>query len=86
VCLARPGEWLPRYLLAQVHLERDDCQAAITTLQAIPSTDTARAEVTTALQSAEQRLPRSARLLGTFKGHRGPVTSVFLSADGRHAL
>lgn len=83
---ARPGEWLPRYLLAQVDLERDDCQAAIDVLQAIPAPDGGREEVTTALDTARRRLPTSARALRIFQGHQDEVRSVSLSADGHYAL
>ena len=70
-CHANPGEWLPRYLLAQVHLERDDCQAVIDTLEAIPAPDGAREEVTTAMDTARRRLPHSARLLRTLEARHG---------------
>ena len=86
VCKARPREWLPQYLLAQVHLERDDCQAAIAALEAPTESGAGRTEVTSALDTARQRLPHAIRLLRTFEGHQDAVLSVCLSTDGRHAV
>jgi WD40 repeat protein/serine/threonine protein kinase len=86
MCRARPGQSRARYLLACVQLERDDCEAAVAALDAIPVSDRDRLEITELRDQAARRRPGSTRLLRTFDGHTKPVTSVRLSADGRHAL
>ena len=97
VCRVRPGKWLPHYLLACVHLERDDCQAALDALDAVPAADSERPEIIVLREQAERRQPGSARLLRRFggyisidraalKGHKIGVESVCLSGDGRYAL
>jgi len=86
VCASHPGEWLPLYLLGQVHLERGDCQAALETLGKTEGPGASRDEVVSSLTLAEHWLGDSRRLLHTFEGHTLNVTSVCLSADGRCAL
>jgi WD40 repeat protein/serine/threonine protein kinase len=39
VCAAQPGAWLPTYLLAQVHLERGDPEAALVLLRPLVEDD-----------------------------------------------
>lgn len=80
------GKWLPLWLLAQVHLERGDCEAALETLQQVSEGDTDHVEVAITRQIAQDLLPRSRRCLRTFEVHTGRVTSVNLSADGLNAL
>ena len=45
VCASRVGEWLPFYLLAQVHLERGDAAGAVEALEQIKGPESANAEV-----------------------------------------
>jgi WD40 repeat protein len=83
---SHPGDWLPLYLLALVHLERDDCQAAIENLELIERSDAQRDEAVKMLSTAHQRQPDSRRLLRIFEGHTDTVNSVQFSIDGRHAV
>ena len=48
--------WVADYLLGLVHLERDDCEAAIETLQAIQGVNAGREEVQRLLAIAKERL------------------------------
>ncbi|MGD9093703.1 MAG: protein kinase, partial [Anaerolineales bacterium] len=78
--------WLFYYLLSQVHLERDDCQAAIESLTQIKGQDAKRGEVVDALCMAQNRRPYDRRLRYVFRGNKGDVNSVSLSRDGLFAL
>jgi WD40 repeat protein/serine/threonine protein kinase len=83
-----PGDWRGNYLLALVHLERDDCETAITLLEGIQEVGKEQESVQVLLNEARQRLPQSRRYIHTFIDHtgQGHSTSVSLSADGRLAL
>jgi len=84
---SHPANWLDDYLIALVHLERDDQETAIKTLEGVHEKEASREEVRTVLAVARERLSQSKRLLRTFEGdtsHR--VNSVHLSLDGRYAL
>jgi WD40 repeat protein/serine/threonine protein kinase/transposase-like protein len=78
--------WHAAVLAAQVELERDDCQAAITVLKALDAQDAERADVQVLLTRARSLKPTSRRCLRTFEAHTACVNSVFLSADGGRAL
>ncbi len=78
------GNWVADYLIAEVHLERDDCKAAIRILESIQGKQLR--EVQTALGFARKRLPQSRRLLYTFEGHVGAVNSICFSSDNQFAL
>jgi WD40 repeat protein/serine/threonine protein kinase len=86
VCAAHPGEWLPKYLLGQVYLEKGDWRTAVRTLEEIEGQDATREEVVSALKNARERLASPRPLSRTFVEHTGWVTSVCMSADGRFAL
>jgi WD40 repeat protein/serine/threonine protein kinase len=86
VLVSHPGDWLPLYLLALVHLERDDCQAAIDNLEQIGRSDAQRDEVAKMLSAAHKRQPDSRRLLRIFEGHTDAIHSVQFSIDGRLAI
>jgi WD40 repeat protein/serine/threonine protein kinase len=83
---ADPAAWLPRELLAQVHLERDDAEAAATTLTPGRVDDDQPAGLASLLERIEHRRPASCRLLQRLDGHAAGITSVALTRDGRHAL
>jgi WD40 repeat protein/Flp pilus assembly protein TadD len=53
------GNWVADYLLALVNLERDDCRAAIETLESIQGEGAQQQEVKAALEFARERLPNS---------------------------
>jgi WD40 repeat protein len=80
------GNWRLDYFLALVHLERDDCEAAIKILESIQEISTEAEEIQALLRESHQRLPQSRRLLHTFQGHTSYVSSVCLSIDGQLAL
>ncbi|MEO5361758.1 MAG: protein kinase [Nitrospirota bacterium] len=79
-------DWMPEYLLALAHIERNDCVSAIKYLENIIATYGNIEEAATALTLAREELPTSRRLSETFAGHLAQVTSVSLSHDGRLAL
>jgi WD40 repeat protein len=90
VAESEPSAWLPRYLLAQVHLERGDPEGARKELARIPQDEGFRTEISAARQSAEG-LSTPNRLIRTFEAHTGAVSPLAalhasLSADGRYAL
>jgi WD40 repeat protein len=85
VCEAEAGAWRPRYLLAQVHLERGDGAGAKRVLDEITGEASTGEEVKAARHAAEG-LQESGRLIRTFEGHTATVDSVCLSVDGRYAL
>src|ERR687885_209116 len=72
--------WVTYYLLGLVHLERNNPEAALKTLEAIQGVDAQQEEVQAALTLAKKRCIR------TFSGHKDGVNSVCLSADSRFAL
>ncbi len=86
---SHPGNWVADYLLGLVHLERDDCEAAIKILEGIQGEGVDRKEVKAALALAKDRLPHSKRLLHTFEGHKSHISqvkSVALSRDCNYGL
>jgi WD40 repeat protein len=70
------------YLVGLVHLERNDCEAAIQTLDPEARTGAGKVEVRAARALAQERLHHSVRLLRTF----GDGFSVAWSPDGWFAL
>ena len=80
-----PSAWLPRYLLAQVHMERGDAEGAKEELGKINGEGTARGEVRRAQQTIEDMVAPS-RLSGTLGGRGDGLLSVYLGVDGRYAL
>jgi WD40 repeat protein/serine/threonine protein kinase len=79
-----PSAWMPRYLLAQIHLERGDAEGAKEELGKVDGDGTTKSEVVTARLTAEEL--EGCRCLRTFEGHADRVNSVCLSANGRYAL
>ncbi len=80
------GNWFSHYLLGMVHLERGDAQAVVDTLTAIGPQETAWPELQELAVSNRRLRSHSRRLLGSFKGHEGTVTSVRMTPDGRWAV
>lgn len=81
---SRPGEPVGGRLRAFLHLERDDCAAALQTLQDMPQAQ--GDEIAGLAETARQRAPRSRRLLSTLKSHPGNVHAVRLSQDMRRVF
>jgi WD40 repeat protein/serine/threonine protein kinase len=83
---ADPAAWLPSYLLAQVHMERDDADAAATTLATCVVGGDQPARLLELLERVEHRRPTASQLLRRLDGHAAGITSVALTRDGRQAL
>jgi WD40 repeat protein len=79
-------DWKVDYLLALVHLERNDCETVIDTLERMQVVATVEEEMKSLLREAHQLLPQSRRLLRTLTGHLRQVFPVCLSTDSRFAL
>ncbi|MDI7276173.1 MAG: protein kinase, partial [Anaerolineae bacterium] len=77
---ARPGAWMPRYLLGLVYLARNDRAAARLALEAAAQLAPASLEVQAAMRRLDQAAP--VRCLRTLQG-RGPLA---MTADGQRAL
>src|SRR5262249_40931182 len=86
VCTTHPGEWLPPYFLAQVHLELGDWAAAVGILEKIPPAAVNLDEVRNALALTRERLAAPRRCVHILQGHTDWVSSVCWTVDGRHAL
>jgi len=86
VVQGRPNEWLPVAMLANIHMERGDCEAALQALNQVPEAAGEQEEIRALRKLAEQMQLGSRRCLRTFEGHKSYVTSVCLSADSRFAL
>ncbi len=80
------GNLVAKYLLAETHMERDDCESAIKILESIEGKEIEQELISKLLTKAKQRLPQSTRLLNKFRGHSDVVRSVSLSSDGKLAL
>ncbi len=81
-----PNDWLPRYCLGQVHLERGDCATAIEELQAIQGDAVDFVEVQTSLGWATEQLEGSRRCLHTFDLEPGVARAANLSKEGQLVL
>ena len=85
---ANIGNWNAHYLLALVHLERNNCEEAIKSLNQIPADQVQQSEVQEALRLAQERLPNSNRFekelidweLDSF------AMSVCITPDGQYGL
>lgn len=81
------GNWVAKYLLAETHMERDDCESAIKILEKLKvKEEIGKQVINQLLIKAKQRLPQSTRFLKELRGHSGAVSSVCLSVDGKLAL
>ncbi|MEM9543606.1 MAG: protein kinase [Cyanobacteria bacterium P01_E01_bin.42] len=86
-----PQDELTPYLIGWVNLERDDCEAAIATLSALPETRSTR-ESANALALARARQPESKYRKVNLPGKQPtatrpkPVNTVCFSADARYGL
>jgi WD40 repeat protein/serine/threonine protein kinase len=78
------SDWVDDYLLAMVHLERDDAEAAIAVCRSVE--ESGRDEVLEVLALAEEKLPGSCRLLRNLEVMKRWAGPVRLTADGRFAV
>jgi WD40 repeat protein/serine/threonine protein kinase len=86
VCASHPGEWLPRYLLAVVHLERQDSSAVLTTLHEVQDREATSDEARGLLDDLREQLAYLVQPSRVLEGHAQEVTAVCLAADGSQAL
>ncbi|CAC5342730.1 MULTISPECIES: serine/threonine-protein kinase [Planktothrix] len=83
------GNWNAHYLLALVHLERNNCKAAINSLNQISKDKIQESEVQEALAVAQERLANSNRLKNAFQGNPEfsvPIWEVDISSDNQFVL
>jgi WD40 repeat protein len=81
-----PGDWLPHYLLACVHVERGDCESALAELRQLPGDAAGSAEVQALRAQAEKLLPHSWRFEPPVEQPPRIGKAITFSADGRRAL
>jgi WD40 repeat protein/serine/threonine protein kinase len=86
VSASHPGEWLPRYLLAEVHLEQRDVPAADLALQEVRAEDAPDEVLQGALEAARERLATLLHPSRTLDTCPKPVAAVCLNAEGTLAL
>jgi WD40 repeat protein/serine/threonine protein kinase len=78
-----PGEWMPSYLIAQVHAERGDFRTAARFLGSLPEAERTRREVTSLIGTIRERAQRSCQYVQSIEGHNDAVTCVACSATGK---
>jgi WD40 repeat protein len=86
VAASRPGDWLPQYLLAQVHKERGDFASGVRALEAVAGEGRDRDEVRSLLAWLQERRVDKVWLLQTYAGHAEAVSAVCAAGDGRAFL
>ncbi|MBN2309173.1 MAG: protein kinase [Candidatus Hydrogenedentes bacterium] len=86
LCEKHPRAPLPQYMLAQVHLEREDCEMAVQILEALKDVPVEGHDVASDLARAQEGLASSRRLLGVLGRHTHAVACLCLSWDGTLAL
>ncbi|MCP4645996.1 MAG: protein kinase [bacterium] len=77
-----PSARLPRYLLAQMQLERGDCATAVDLLNELGDEPLHGHNVKHDRASATKRLAMTRKVIGTVDAHGGPAVTVNLSWDG----
>ncbi|MBF0357770.1 MAG: serine/threonine protein kinase [Magnetococcales bacterium] len=80
------GEWTARYLLALTHLERGDSKAVFDVLKGVSPEDAESDAVRDVAVAARYLQKKSRRVLGDFSGHKGTVSSVRMTPDGKLAV
>ncbi|HUI08514.1 MAG TPA: protein kinase [Verrucomicrobiae bacterium] len=81
VCGSHQDNWLPNYLLALCHIERDDCNAALRILEEITEVPSNYEFLTAATETAQVRLPTSTRLVRELIGHQDEITCLCVAED-----
>ena len=77
------ADWVPQYLLAQVHMERSDFESAAGILaNHLQQND----EMDRLHEAARSKSGKTLKCLRLFEDHTDGVISVSMSADGRYAL
>lgn len=80
-----PGQWLPPYLLAMIHVERGDFESAVHILSELAATNPGNDRLPQALATARDLRGNSRRILRTFP-HKSVVHCACLTGDGKHLL
>lgn len=80
-----PGDWMPAYLIAQVHAERGDFRTAARFLGTLPEAERTRREVTSLIQTIRERADRSCQYLQSIEAHNDAVSCVACSATAKLA-
>ncbi len=80
--------WNAHYLLALVHLERNNCEEAIKSLNQIPADQVQQSEVQEALRLAQEKLPNSNRFEKELIDWDIdlPIRSVGITSDAKYGL
>jgi len=86
MCVAFPQNWLPRYLMAEVCMERGDCTTAMEILEPIANDDEYHRDVAYCQAMSYHYLTRDKRRIweGVMEGTQ--VTAVSISIDGRRVF
>ncbi len=86
VCQHHAEDWLPYYLMGQVHLERGDMLSASQILEHKSASAADHEPVARCLRLSRQHLGTSRRLVRVFEGHADGVNTVCLVGDGEFIL
>lgn len=81
-----PQEWLPLYLLAQVHLEQCEFRLASRILRELIQSFPERPEIEAALRLADANLGSTRRPERVFSGHADSISALTCSRDGRYLM
>ncbi|MBW2621798.1 MAG: protein kinase, partial [Deltaproteobacteria bacterium] len=74
--------WTDAFLITNLHLERDDCRAAVKTLDELSKADAERTEARQLRSMAERRARQCNQFVRAFEGHQGNVNAVCCTPDG----
>jgi len=85
VCDSDRDDWVPWYLLAQVHLERQDCRGAQSALEQIQN-GKEHSQVQKARRDSLEQESRSLKEVNAIKGLSAEIASVVLTSTGQHLL
>lgn len=86
ICKSLPNDWLPRYLLAQVCMERGDCRLALTILEPIAKDVEYLRDVAFCQAMAYHFQGKDKQALWHYDKTDLKVTAVCLSSDSRRVL
>lgn len=83
ICRSNSDNWMPYYLLSQVHMERMDFENAENTLKKINGKNARKKEVDKILKEAKDNTQNS---LGYIRSLNGYAVNICMSVNGRYAL
>ncbi|HOE66378.1 MAG TPA: serine/threonine-protein kinase [Candidatus Hydrogenedentes bacterium] len=79
-------DWLSPFLLAHVHMERGDYEAAVHLLESKVVTSADQEAANVLLKTAKGRLPFARKALRILEGHVDAVNALSVIADGKYLL